>query len=60
LTALAALGRTVFALGTGYLQHAVGWAVFFIICAFAGLPALGLLAWLQKRRHFDGLAPAKK
>jgi PAT family beta-lactamase induction signal transducer AmpG len=60
LTALAALGRTVFALGTGYLQHAVGWAVFFVICAFAGLPALGLLAWLQKRRHFDGLAPAKK
>ena len=40
--------------------HAVGWAWFFVICALAGLPALVLLAWLQKRRHFDGLAPAKK
>jgi PAT family beta-lactamase induction signal transducer AmpG len=60
LTALAALGRNVFALGTGYLAHAVGWASFFVICALSGLPALGLLAWLQKRRHFDRLAPAKK
>ena len=60
LTAFAALGRNVFALGTGYLAHAVGWAWFFVLCAFAGLPALILLAWLQKRRHFDGLVPAKK
>ena len=60
LTAFAALGRNVFALGTGYLAHAVGWAWFFVLCALAGLPALILLAWLQKRRHFDGLAPAKK
>jgi len=60
LTAFAALGRNVFALGTGYLAHAVGWAWFFIVCALAGLPALILLAWLQKRRHFDGLAPAKQ
>jgi PAT family beta-lactamase induction signal transducer AmpG len=60
LTAFAALGRNVFALGTGYLAHAVGWAWFFVVCALAGLPALVLLAWLQKRRHFDGLVPAKK
>jgi MFS transporter, PAT family, beta-lactamase induction signal transducer AmpG len=60
LTAFAALGRNVFALGTGYLAHAVGWAWFFVLCALAGLPALVLLAWLQKRRHFDGLVPAKK
>ncbi len=60
LTAFAALGRNVFALGTGYLAHAVGWAWFFILCALAGLPALILLAWLQKRRHFDGLVPAKR
>lgn len=60
LTALAALGRNVVALGTGYVAHAVGWAVFFVICALAGLPALALLAWLQKRRHFDGLAPTKR
>ena len=60
LTAFAALGRNVFALGTGYLAHAVGWAWFFVLCALAGLPALILLAWLQKRRHFDGLVPAKR
>jgi MFS transporter, PAT family, beta-lactamase induction signal transducer AmpG len=60
LTALAALGRNVFALGTGYVAHAVGWAWFFVICALAGLPALALLAWLQMQRHFDGLAPGKK
>ena len=60
LTAIAALGRNVLALGTGYLAHAVGWAWFFVVCALAGLPALILLGWLQKRRHFDGLAPAKK
>jgi hypothetical protein len=31
-----------------------------VLCALAGLPALVVLAWLQKRGHFDGLAPAKK
>ena len=60
LTALAALGRNVFALPTGYIAHAVGWAWFFVICALAGLPALILLAWLQTRRHFDGLVLGKK
>jgi PAT family beta-lactamase induction signal transducer AmpG len=33
---------------------------FFVICSLAGLPALLLLAWLQKRGHFEGLAPARK
>jgi PAT family beta-lactamase induction signal transducer AmpG len=60
LTAFAALGRNIFALPTGYVAHAVGWPLFFVICALAGLPALVLLAWLQKRRHFDGLAPGRK
>ena len=27
--------------------------------ALAGVPGLCTLAWLQKRRHFDGLTPAK-
>ncbi len=58
LNALAALGRTVFSLGSGYIAHLTGWVGFFIVCAFTGLPALVLLAWLQKRRHFDGLSPA--
>jgi MFS transporter, PAT family, beta-lactamase induction signal transducer AmpG len=60
LTALAALGRTVFSLGSGYLQHGVGWVAYFVICALIGLPALGVLAWLQKRHHFDGLVPGKR
>jgi hypothetical protein len=29
-----------------------------VICAVAGAPALVLLAWLQRRGHFKGLAPA--
>src|SRR5580658_5468436 len=55
LTALAAFGRTYLSSGAGFIAAAVGWAWFFVICAFAGLPALILLAWLQKRRHFGTL-----
>jgi MFS transporter, PAT family, beta-lactamase induction signal transducer AmpG len=58
LNALAALGRTFFSLGSGYIEHLTGWVWFFVTCALAGTPALALLAWLQKRRHFDGLSPA--
>ncbi|MGB6537654.1 MAG: MFS transporter [Xanthobacteraceae bacterium] len=60
LNALAALGRTVFSLGSGYIEHRTGWVWFFITCAFAGVPALCLLTWLQRRRHFDGLSPASQ
>ncbi|HXX04731.1 MAG TPA: MFS transporter [Xanthobacteraceae bacterium] len=59
LTALAAFGRTYLSSGAGFIAEATGWAWFFVVCALAGLPGLGLLAWLQQRRHFDGLAPAK-
>lgn len=57
LTALAAFGRTYLSSGAGFIAAATGWVWFFAICALAGVPALILLAWLQKRRHFDGLAP---
>jgi PAT family beta-lactamase induction signal transducer AmpG len=60
LTALAAFGRTYLSSGAGFIAEATGWIWFFVICALAGLPALVLLAWLQKRRHFDGFAPGKK
>ena len=60
LTALAAIGRTYLSSGAGFIAAATGWVWFFVICALAGLPALGVLAWLQKRRHFDGLGPAKR
>jgi PAT family beta-lactamase induction signal transducer AmpG len=58
LTALAAFGRTYLSAGAGFIAGATGWVWFFAICALAGLPALVLLAWLQRRGHFDGLAPA--
>jgi PAT family beta-lactamase induction signal transducer AmpG len=60
LTALAAVGRTYLSSGAGYMAAAAGWAGFFAICAVAGLPALVLLAWLQRRGHFDDLSPAEK
>jgi PAT family beta-lactamase induction signal transducer AmpG len=59
LTALAAFGRTYLSSVAGFIAAATGWAWFFVICAGAGLPALLLLALLQHRGHFDGLAPAK-
>jgi PAT family beta-lactamase induction signal transducer AmpG len=55
LTALASTGRTFLSSGTGYLVTAVGWPVFFIATAAAALPALALLAWLQRRGHFAPL-----
>jgi PAT family beta-lactamase induction signal transducer AmpG len=60
LTAFAAFGRTYLSSGAGFIAAATGWVWFFVVCALAGLPALALLAWLQRRGHFDGLAPAKK
>jgi PAT family beta-lactamase induction signal transducer AmpG len=60
LTALAAFGRTYLSAGAGFVAAATGWAWFFAICGAAGLPALALLAFLQRRGHFDGLSPAKK
>ena len=60
LTALAAFGRTYLSSGAGFIAAATGWPWFFAICAVFGTPALLLLAWLQYRGHFDGLAPAKK
>jgi MFS transporter, PAT family, beta-lactamase induction signal transducer AmpG len=58
LTALAAFGRTYLSSGAGFIAAAAGWAWFFAICSLAGLPALVLLAWLQRRGHFAALAPA--
>ena len=54
LTALASTGRTFLSSGSGFLVNAVGWPLFFILTAVAALPALALLAWLQRRGHFAG------
>ncbi|MDQ2955129.1 MAG: MFS transporter, partial [Pseudomonadota bacterium] len=59
LTALAAIGRTTLASGGGFVAEASGWAIFFAITAASAIPSLLLLAWLQKRGHFQRLgAPA--
>jgi PAT family beta-lactamase induction signal transducer AmpG len=55
LTALSAVGRTYLSAGAGFVAAATGWGWFFAICAFAGIPGLLLLAWLQARGHFAQL-----
>src|SRR5882672_11309484 len=55
LTALTAIGRTYLSAGAGYVAERTGWVAFFAICAVAAIPSLLLLAWLQRRGHFDGL-----
>ncbi len=59
LTALAAVGRTYLSSGAGYVAKATGWPLFFVICVLVAIPSLVLLAWLQKRRHFESLGPAR-
>jgi MFS transporter, PAT family, beta-lactamase induction signal transducer AmpG len=56
LTALAAVGRTYLSSGAGFMASAVGWPVFFALCAVAAVPGLLLLAWLQRGGHFAVLA----
>jgi len=59
LTALAAVGRTTLASGSGYIAVETGWAWFFAITAVAAIPSLFLLWRLQRRGHFARLQPAK-
>jgi PAT family beta-lactamase induction signal transducer AmpG len=55
LTALAAVGRTYLSAGAGYVAQSTGWPLFFVLSALVALPSLILLAWLQRRGHFEGL-----
>ncbi len=59
LTALAAVGRTYLSSGAGYVAKAMGWPLFFAICVVVAVPSLILLAWLQRRGHFDDLGPVR-
>jgi PAT family beta-lactamase induction signal transducer AmpG len=59
LTAFASLGRTVFSAGAGYVAKATGWPLFFAICVLVAIPSLILLAWLQRRGHFEGLGTVR-
>jgi MFS transporter, PAT family, beta-lactamase induction signal transducer AmpG len=56
LTALSAFRRTYLSAGAGYVAAATGWVWFFLICAAVALPSLVLLAWLQRRGHFEQLS----
>jgi PAT family beta-lactamase induction signal transducer AmpG len=60
LTALTAIGRNVFAAGSGYMAEATGWFGYFLLCTAAAIPSFILLAYLQRRGHFETLGPAKK
>ena len=55
LTALASTGRTFLSSGSGFVVNAIGWPLFFIVTTLVALPALALLAWLQRRGHFEPL-----
>ncbi len=55
LTALAAVGRTYLSSGAGYVAKATGWPMFFVICVVVAVPSLIVLAWLQRRGHFETL-----
>lgn len=54
LTALASVGRTLIASGSGFAAASLGWPAFFAATAVAGLPALALMVWLGRRGHFGG------
>ena len=58
LTALASTARTLLSAGTGALASVLGWPLFFLLTTVAALPALALLAILQRRGHFAALARA--
>jgi PAT family beta-lactamase induction signal transducer AmpG len=60
LTALTALGRTVFAAGSGYMADAAGWFGYFVLCAASAIPSFVLLVYLQRRGHFYELGSAQK
>src|SRR5262245_29014458 len=55
LTALASSARTLLSAGTGALAALLGWPLFFLSTTLAALPALGVLAFLQRRGHFAAL-----
>ncbi|KAB2919557.1 MAG: AmpG family muropeptide MFS transporter [Hyphomicrobiaceae bacterium] len=60
LTALASTGRTLLSSGTGFIAQSIGWSAFFISTALAALPALALMAWLQRCGHFRVLAAGRE
>jgi PAT family beta-lactamase induction signal transducer AmpG len=59
LTALTAVGRTIFSSGMGYVVAFAGFFWYFAICTALAAPGLLLLAFLQSRGHFKALQPKR-
>ncbi|MEZ5935983.1 MAG: AmpG family muropeptide MFS transporter [Alphaproteobacteria bacterium] len=52
------LGKYIIVPGSGFLAESVGWINFFVLSAFAGIPALVLLWWLGRRVSITAPEPA--
>jgi len=50
LSALAAVGTTIFASASGTLAQSLGWTDFFLLTTMVTIPALLLLVWMMRRR----------
>ena len=59
LTALASVGRIYLSSGAGFVAEATGWPMFFVVSVLVAVPSLILLAWLQRRGHFEGLGTVR-
>jgi PAT family beta-lactamase induction signal transducer AmpG len=59
LTALAMVGRTFLSSPAGFVVQYTGWPTFFVLSSLLAIPSLLLLAYLQRRGHFDGLGPVR-
>ena len=46
-------------IGAGFVAKAAGWPLFFVICVLVAVPSLVLIAWLDRRGHFEALGPVK-
>ena len=59
LTALTAVGRTIFAAPSGYISNETGWVIYFLISAAAAIPSFIILFYLQQRGHFAQFEQAR-
>ena len=59
LTALASVGRIYLSSGAGFVAEVTGWPLFFVVSTMVAVPSLILLAWLQRRGHFNELGPVR-
>jgi MFS transporter, PAT family, beta-lactamase induction signal transducer AmpG len=53
------VGRIYLSSGAGYVAEATGWPLFFVVSVVVAVPSLILLAWLQRRGHFNELGSVK-